>query len=214
MENLEVNTLIYHLNKQAIQDNKPFIFTNDILIPKPFNFTILSQKDNIISIKSMNNTLVDKNNLLHKSFKFGNEHIEILDVISKNKEILLTLSTDKILPLKQYELQTKMPIILTNGYRGSKEISGTSFETYKRINFSISINSDKNGSLYDEVLSFVELTLYRKKKSLPIYLEETKEVINNKYIFISTNVTTSNYIDNRDNGSRVFYVMIKTFKNI
>ena len=40
---IELNTLLYHLNKQVIKDNLPYYFTDDVLIQEPLKFKIMEQ---------------------------------------------------------------------------------------------------------------------------------------------------------------------------
>ena len=47
---IEINTLLYHLNKQAIKDNLHYYFTDDVLIQEPIKFKIIEQNNEEILI--------------------------------------------------------------------------------------------------------------------------------------------------------------------
>lgn len=210
---IELNTLLYHLNKQVIKDNLPYYFTDDVLIQEPLKFKIIEQNNNEIIVEIDNNTKVTNDMFLNKTFKYGTNTFNILNVVISDK---ITLQLDKTnkLPKRSFTLEQKQPILIKANYSYSREQSGNTFNTFKRFDFGVAYNSDKDGKLYDIIHNYVELFLYKKRKLLQVYDKENNQLIKNKYVFIESNVTTSNFIENRDNVYRTFYILIKTFNNI
>lgn len=210
---IELNTLLYHLNKQVIKDNLPYYFTDDVLIQEPLKFKIIEQNNNKIIVEIDNNTKVTNDMFLNKTFKYGTNTFNILNVVISDK---ITLQLDKTnkLPKRSFTLEQKQPILIKANYSYSREQSGNTFNTFKRFDFGVAYNSDKDGKLYDIINNYVELFLYKKRKLLQVYDKENNQLIKNKYVFIESNVTTSNFIENRDNVYRTFYILIKTFNNI
>ncbi|QBJ04111.1 hypothetical protein FNU3_16 [Fusobacterium phage vB_FnuS_FNU3] len=210
---IELNTLLYHLNKQIIKDNLPYYFTDDVLIQEPLKFKIIEQNNNEIIVEIDNNTKVTNDMFLNKTFKYGTNTFNILNVVISDK---ITLQLDKTnkLPKRSFTLEQKQPILIKANYSYSREQSGNTFNTFKRFDFGVAYNSDKEGKLYDIIHAYVELFLYKKRKLLQVYDKENNQLVRNKYVFIESNVTTSNFIENRDNVYRTFYILVKTFNNI
>lgn len=210
---IELNTLLYHLNKQVIKDNLPYYFTDDVLIQEPLKFKIVEQNNDEIIVEIDNNIKATNDIFLNKSFKYGINTFNILNVVISNK---ITLQLDKTnkLPKRSFTLEQKQPILVKANYSYSREQSGNTFNTFKRFDFGIAYNSDKEGKLYDIIHNYVELFLYKKRKILQVYNKENNQLVRNKYVFIESNVTTSNFIENRDNVYRTFYILVKTFNNI
>nr|DAX46442.1 MAG TPA: hypothetical protein [Ackermannviridae sp.] len=210
---IELNTLLYHLNKQVIKDNLPYYFTDDVLIQEPLKFKIIEQNNNEIIVEIDNNTKVTNDMFLNKTFKYGANTFNILNVVISDK---ITLQLDKTnkLPKRSFTLEQKQPILIKANYSYSREQSGNTFNTFKRFDFGVAYNSDKEGKLYDIIHDYVELFLYKKRKLLQVYDKENNQLVRNKYVFIESNVTTSNFIENRDNVYRTFYILVKTFNNI
>ena len=210
---IELNTLLYHLNKQVIKDNLPYYFTDDVLIQEPLKFKIIEQNNDEIIVEIDNNTKVTNDMFLNKTFKYGTNTFNILNVVISDK---ITLQLDKTnkLPKRSFTLEQKQPILVKANYSYSREQSGNTFNTFKRFDFGIAYNSDKEGKLYDIIHNYVELFLYKKRKILQVYNKENNQLVRNKYVFIESNVTTSNFIENRDNVYRTFYILVKTFNNI
>ena len=210
---IELNTLLYHLNKQVIKDNLPYYFTDDVLIQEPLKFKIIEQNNDEIIVEIDNNIKATNDIFLNKSFKYGTNTFNILNVVISNKIILQLDKTNK-LPKRIFTLEQKQPILIKANYSYSREQSGNTFNTFKRFDFGVAYNSDKEGKLYDIIHNYVELFLYKKRKLLQVYDKENNQLIRNKYVFIESNVTTSNFIENRDNVYRTFYILVKTFNNI
>nr|DAX66619.1 MAG TPA: hypothetical protein [Bacteriophage sp.] len=210
---IELNTLLYHLNKQVIKDNLPYYFTDDVLIQEPLKFKIIEQNNNEIIVEIDNNTKATNDMFLNKIFKYGTNTFNILNVVISDK---ITLQLDKTnkLPKRSFTLEQKQPILVKANYSYSREQSGNTFNTFKRFDFGVAYNSDKEGKLYDIIHNYVELFLYKKRKLLQVYDKENNQLVRNKYVFIESNVTTSNFIENRDNVYRTFYILVKTFNNI
>ncbi len=210
---IELNTLLYHLNKQVIKDNLPYYFTDDVLIQEPLKFKIMEQNNDEIIVEIDNNIKATNDIFLNKSFKYGINTFNILNVVISDK---ITLQLDKTnkLPKRSFTLEQKQPILIKANYSYSREQSGNTFNTFKRFDFGVAYNSDKEGKLYDIIHNYVELFLYKKRKLLQVYDKENNQLIRNKYVFIESNVTTSNFIENRDNVYRTFYILVKTFNNI
>lgn len=210
---IELNTLLYHLNKQVIKDNLPYYFTDDVLIQEPLKFKIIEQNNDEIIVEIDNNIKATNDIFLNKSFKYGINTFNILNVVISDK---ITLQLDKTnkLPKRSFTLEQKQPILVKANYSYSREQSGNTFNTFKRFDFGVAYNSDKEGKLYDIIHNYVELFLYKKRKLLQVYDKENNQLIRNKYVFIESNVTTSNFIENRDNVYRTFYILVKTFNNI
>lgn len=210
---IELNTLLYHLNKQVIKDNLPYYFTDDVLIQEPLKFKIIEQNNNEIIVEIDNNTKATNDMFLNKTFKYGTNTFNILNVVISDK---ITLQLDKTnkLPKRSFTLEQKQPILVKANYSYSREQSGNTFNTFKRFDFGVAYNSDKEGKLYDIIHNYVELFLYKKRKLLQVYDKENNQLVRNKYVFIESNVTTSNFIENRDNVYRTFYILVKTFNNI
>lgn len=210
---IELNTLLYHLNKQVIKDNLPYYFTDDVLIQEPLKFKIIEQNNDEIIVEIDNNIKATNDMFLNKTFKYGTNTFNILNVVISNKIILQLDKTNK-LPKRIFTLEQKQPILVKANYSYSREQSGNTFNTFKRFDFGVAYNSDKEGKLYDIIHNYVELFLYKKRKILQVYDKENNQLVRNKYVFIESNVTTSNFIENRDNVYRTFYILIKTFNNI
>lgn len=210
---IELNTLLYHLNKQVIKDNLPYYFTDDVLIQEPLKFKIIEQNNDEIIVEIDNNIKATNDMFLNKTFKYGTNTFNILNVVISNKIILQLDKTNK-LPKRIFTLEQKQPILVKANYSYSREQSGNTFNTFKRFDFGVAYNSDKEGKLYDIIHNYVELFLYKKRKILQVYDKENNQLVRNKYVFIESNVTTSNYIENRDNVYRTFYILVKTFNNI
>lgn len=209
---IEINTLLYHLNKQAIKDNLHYYFTDDVLIQEPIKFKIIEQNNDEIIVEIDNNTKVTSDMFLNKTFKYGTT-IKILNVEITDK-IKLQIDTNKKLPKRSYTLDTKQPILVRSSYSYSREQSGNTFNTFKRVDFSVAFKSDEQGKLYNEIFSYVELFLYKKRNTLQVYDKQNNTLIKHKYVFINNNVTSSLFVENRDNVYRTFYILIKTFNNI
>ncbi len=210
---IELNTLLYHLNKQVIKDNLPYYFTDDVLIQEPLKFKIIEQNNDEIIVEIDNNIKATNDIFLNKTFKYGTNTFNILNIIISDK---ITLQLDKTnkLPKRIFTLEQKQPILIKANYSYSREQSGNTFNTFKRFDFGVAYNSDKEGKLYNIIHNYVELFLYKKRKLLQVYDKENNKLVRNKYVFIESNVTTSNFIENRDNVYRTFYILIKTFNNI
>jgi|GEM_PF-4723450 hypothetical protein len=210
---IEINTLLYHLNKQTIKDNLPYYFTDDVLIQEPIKFKIIEQNNDEIIVEIDNNVKAITDMFLNKTFKYGNKLINILNVLISDK-IVLQLDTTNKLPKRSFTLEQKQPILVKANYSYSREQSGNTFNTFKRIDFGVAFKSDEQGKLYNEIQSYVELFLYRKRNTLQVYDKENNKLIKNKYVFINNNVTSSLFVENRDNIYRTFYILIKTFNTI
>lgn len=210
---IELNTLLYHLNKQVIKDNLPYYFTDDVLIQEPLKFKIIEQNNDEIVVEIDNNIKATNDIFLNKSFKYGTNTFNILNVVISDK---ITLQLDKTnkLPKRIFTLEQKQPILVKANYFYSREQSGNTFNTFKRIDFGVAFKFDEQGKLYNIIHNYVELFLYKKRKLLQVYDKENNQLVKNKYVFIESNVTTSNFIENRDNVYRTFYILIKTFNNI
>lgn len=210
---IELNTLLYHLNKQVIKDNLPYYFTDDVLIQEPLKFKIMEQNNDEIIVEIDNNIKATNDIFLNKTFKYGTNTFNILNIVISDK---ITLQLDKTnkLPKRIFTLEQKQPILVKANYSYSREQSGNTFNTFKRFDFGVAYNSDKEGKLYNIIHNYVELFLYKKRKLLQVYDKENNQLVRNKYVFIESNVTTSNFIENRDNVYRTFYILIKTFNNI
>lgn len=210
---IEINTLLYHLNKQVIKDNLPYYFTDDVLIKEPIKFKITEQNNDEIIVEIDNNVKVTTDMFLNKTFKYGNKLINILNVVISDK-IVLQLDITNKLPKRSFTLEQKQLILVKANYSYSREQSGNTFNTFKRIDFGVAFKSDEQGKLYNEIQSYVELFLYKKRNILQVYDKENNKLIKNKYIFINNNVTSSLFVENRDNIYRTFYILIKTFNTI
>lgn len=210
---IEINTLLYHLNKQAIKDNLPYYFTDDVLIQEPIKFKIIEQNNDEIIVEIDNNIKVTTDMFLNKTFKYGNKLISILNVIISDK-IVLQLDTTNKLSKRSFTLEQKQSILVKANYSYSREQSGNTFNTFKRIDFGVAFKSDEQGKLYNEIQSYVELFLYKKRNILQVYDKENNKLIKNKYVFINNNVTSSLFVENRDNIYRTFYILIKSFNTI
>lgn len=210
---IEINTLIYHLNKQATEDNLPYYFTDSVLIQESIKFKIVEQIDDKFVIELDNNLKPTTDMFLNKTFNYGKINLNIINIEISNR---ITIQIDKQikLPKRVFSLENKQPILVKSNYTYSREQSGNTFNTFKRIDFGIAFLTDEQGTAFEEIRAYVELFLYRKRKMLQVYDIDKKELIKNKYIFINTNVTTSLFLENRDNIYRTFYVLIKTFNNI
>lgn len=209
---IELDTILYHLNKQVIKDNLPYYFTNNVLIQEPLKFKIIEQNNDEITIEVDNNNKVTNDMFLNKTFKYGTV-ITILGITITDK-IVLKIDTTKKLPKRTFTLESKTSILVKPNYSYTREQSGSTFNTFKRIDFGLAIKSDETGSIYEEIKDYVELFLFKKRLILQVYDKQNKTLIKNKYVFINTNVTSSLYIENRDNVYRSFYILIKTFNNI
>lgn len=210
---IEINTLLYHLNKQVIKDNLPYYFTDDVLIKEPIKFKITEQNNDEIIVEIDNNVKVTTDMFLNKTFKYGNKLINILNVVISDK-IVLQLDITNKLPKRSFTLEQKQLILVKANYSYSREQSGNTFNTFKRIDFGVAFKSDEQGKLYNEIQSYVELFLYKKRNILQVYDKENNKLIKNKYVFINNNVTSSLFVENRDNIYRTFYILIKTFNTI
>ena len=210
---IELNTLIYHLNNQANKDNLPYYFTNDVLIQDPIKFKILEQVEDKLTIEIDNNIKPTQDMFLNKTFKYGVNIYNIVDIIISDK-IIIQIDRQNKLPKRSFTLENKQPILLKANYSYSREQSANTFNNFKRIDFGVALLSDEQGTLFEEIRAYVELFLYRKRNMLQVYDLKNNTLIKNKYIFIDTNVTTSLFIENRENIYRTFYVLIRTFNNI
>ena len=92
---IEINTLLYHLNKQVIKDNLPYYFTDDVLIQEPIKFKIIEQNNDEIIVEIDNNIKVKTDMFLNKTFKYGNKLISILNIIISDKIVLQLDITNK-----------------------------------------------------------------------------------------------------------------------
>ena len=210
---IELNTLIYHLNNQANKDNLPYYFTNDVLIQDPIKFKILEQVEDKLTIEIDNNIKPTQNMFLNKTFKYGVNIYNIVNITISDK-IIIQIDKQNKLPKRSFTLENKQPILLKANYSYSREQSANTFNNFKRIDFGVALISDEQGTLFEEIRAYVELFLYRKRNMLQVYDLKNNTLIKNKYIFIDTNVTTSLFIENRENVYRTFYVLIRTFNNI
>lgn len=210
---IELNTLIYHLNNQANKDNLPYYFTNDVLIQDPIKFKILEQVEDKLTIEIDNNIKPTQDMFLNKTFKYGVNIYNIVDITISDK-IIIQIDRQNKLPKRSFTLENKQPILLKDNYSYSREQSANTFNNFKRIDFGVALLSDEQGTLFEEIRAYVELFLYRKRNMLQVYDLKNNTLIKNKYIFIDTNVTTSLFIENRENIYRTFYVLIRTFNNI
>nr|DAP06252.1 MAG TPA: hypothetical protein [Ackermannviridae sp.]DAW82353.1 MAG TPA: hypothetical protein [Bacteriophage sp.] len=210
---IELNTLIYHLNNQANKDNLPYYFTNDVLIQDPIKFKILEQVEDKLTIEIDNNIKPTQDMFLNKTFKYGVNIYNIVDITISDK-IIIQIDRQNKLPKRSFTLENKQPILLKANYSYSREQSANTFNNFKRIDFGVALLSDEQGTLFEEIRAYVELFLYRKRNMLQVYDLKNNTLIKNKYIFIDTNVTTSLFIENRENIYRTFYVLIRTFNNI
>lgn len=210
---IELNTLIYHLNNQANKDNLPYYFTNDVLIQDPIKFKILEQVEDKLTIEIDNNIKPTQDMFLNKTFKYGVNIYNIVDITISDK-IIIQIDRQNKLPKRSFTLENKQPILLKANYSYSREQSANTFNNFKRIDFGVALLSDEQGILFEEIRAYVELFLYRKRNMLQVYDLKNNTLIKNKYIFIDTNVTTSLFIENRENIYRTFYVLIRTFNNI
>ena len=210
---IELNTLIYHLNNQANKDNLPYYFTNDVLIQDPIKFKILEQVEDKLTIEIDNNIKPTQDMFLNKTFKYGVNIYNIINITISDK-IIIQIDKQNKLPKRSFTLENKQPILLKANYSYSREQSANTFNNFKRIDFGVALISDEQGTLFEEIRAYVELFLYRKRNMLQVYDLKNNTLIKNKYIFIDTNVTTSLFIENRDNVYRTFYVLIRTFNNI
>lgn len=210
---IELNTLIYHLNNQANKDNLPYYFTNDVLIQDPIKFKILEQVEDKLTIEIDNNIKPTQDMFLNKTFKYGVNIYNIVDITISDK-IIIQIDRQNKLPKRSFTLENKQPILLKANYSYSREQSANTFNNFKRIDFGVAFQSDEQGTLFEEIRAYVELFLYRKRNMLQVYDLKNNTLIRNKYIFIDTNVTTSLFIENRENIYRTFYVLIRTFNNI
>lgn len=210
---IELNTLIYHLNNQANKDNLPYYFTNNVLIQDPIKFKILEQVEDKLTIEIDNNIKPTQDMFLNKTFKYGVNIYNIVDITISDK-IIIQIDRQNKLPKRSFTLENKQPILLKANYSYSREQSANTFNNFKRIDFGVALLSDEQGTLFEEIRAYVELFLYRKRNMLQVYDLKNNTLIKNKYIFIDTNVTTSLFIENRENIYRTFYVLIRTFNNI
>lgn len=210
---IELNTLIYHLNNQANKDNLPYYFTNDVLIQDPIKFKILEQVEDKLTIEIDNNIKPTQDMFLNKTFKYGVNIYNIVDITISDK-IIIQIDRQNKLPKRSFTLENKQPILLKANYSYSREQSANTFNNFKRIDFGVALLSDEQGTLFEEIRAYVELFLYRKRNMLQVYDLKNNTLIKNKYIFIDTNVTTSLFIENRENIYRTFYVLMRTFNNI
>lgn len=210
---IELNTLIYHLNNQANKDNLPYYFTNDVLIQDPIKFKILEQVEDKLTIEIDNNIKPTQDMFLNKTFKYGVNIYNIINITISDK-IIIQIDKQNKLPKRSFTLENKQPILLKANYSYSREQSANTFNNFKRIDFGVALISDEQGTLFEEIRAYVELFLYRKRNMLQVYDLKNNTLIKNKYIFIDTNVTTSLFIENRENVYRTFYVLIRTFNNI
>lgn len=210
---IELNTLIYHLNNQANKDNLPYYFTNDVLIQDPIKFKILEQVEDKLTIEIDNNIKPTQDMFLNKTFKYGVNIYNIVNITISDK-IIIQIDKQNKLPKRSFTLENKQPILLKANYSYSREQSANTFNNFKRIDFGVALISDEQGTLFEEIRAYVELFLYRKRNMLQVYDLKNNTLIKNKYIFIDTNVTTSLFIENRENVYRTFYVLIRTFNNI
>lgn len=210
---IELNTLIYHLNNQANKDNLPYYFTNDVLIQDPIKFKILEQVEDKLTIEIDNNIKPTQDMFLNKTFKYGVNIYNIVNITISDK-IIIQIDKQNKLPKRSFTLENKQPILLKANYSYSREQSANTFNNFKRIDFGVALLSDEQGTLFEEIRAYVELFLYRKRNMLQVYDLKNNTLIKNKYIFIDTNVTTSLFIENRENVYRTFYVLIRTFNNI
>lgn len=210
---IELNTLIYHLNNQANKDNLLYYFTNDVLIQDPIKFKILEQVEDKLTIEIDNNIKPTQDMFLNKTFKYGVNIYNIVDITISDK-IIIQIDRQNKLPKRSFTLENKQPILLKANYSYSREQSANTFNNFKRIDFGVALLSDEQGTLFEEIRAYVELFLYRKRNMLQVYDLKNNTLIKNKYIFIDTNVTTSLFIENRENIYRTFYVLIRTFNNI
>lgn len=210
---IELNTLIYHLNNQANKDNLPYYFTNDVLIQDPIKFKILEQVEDKLTIEIDNNIKPTQDMFLNKTFKYGVNIYNIVNITISDK-IIIQIDKQNKLPKRSFTLENKQPILLKANYSYSREQSANTFNNFKRIDFGVALLSDEQGTLFEEIRAYVELFLYRKRNMLQVYDLKNNTLVKNKYIFIDTNVTTSLFIENRENVYRTFYVLIRTFNNI
>lgn len=210
---IELNTLIYHLNNQANKDNLPYYFTNDVLIQDPIKFKILEQVEDKLTIEIDNNIKPTQDMFLNKTFKYGVNIYNIVDITISDK-IIIQIDRQNKLPKRSFTLENKQPILLKANYSYSREQSANTFNNFKRIDFGVALLSDEQGTLFEEIRAYIELFLYKKRNMLQVYDLKNNTLIKNKYIFIDTNVTTSLFIENRENIYRTFYVLIRTFNNI
>lgn len=210
---MELESIVFFLNTQANKYKVPYQFTSDKLSKDPIKFKILSQNEYIVEIELDNNIIAKEQDLLNKTFVYGKTSIEILQVEMSNP-IKLTLNSKVKLPKRIFELEHKTNILVSNSYVWNNNVSNAIYIVNKRINFGVSIDTDPNGKVYDNILNFVSKVFYDSGNTIPLYDEEKKEIIKNKYISLAGNVNTSEFVDNRDNIHRVFYVIAKTYNNI
>lgn len=210
---MEIATLVYFLNEQAKKYDEPLFFTDNVLENTSIKFEIKKQEGTSLYIELENNQKTETNDLLNRTFKYGNNTITIIEVEISNP-IKLVIDTNIKLPKRYFELDRNIQILLSSGYSWNNSINNATYSMNKRVNFSVSIKSDEKGEIYDYILKFVSKCLFNKGNTIEVYDDVQKKLIKNKFIQIVTNVTTSGFIDNRDNAHRVFYIVVRTYYKI